>query len=40
MPYFSPIELSTLEKYEKTAYNDIMNNSKNPPAIVYSNKGL
>lgn len=40
MSYFSPIKLSTLEKYEKSAYLDISNNCNDLPAIVYSNKGL
>jgi len=39
-PQFSSIKLSTLEKYENAAYCDIVSNCKNPPAIVYSNKGL
>ncbi|XP_050420590.1 sideroflexin-2 [Adelges cooleyi] len=39
-PQFCPIKLSTLEKYENAAYCDIVNNCKNPPAVVYSNKGL
>jgi len=37
---FSSIKLSTLEKYENAAYCDIVNNCKNPPAVVYCNKGL
>lgn len=40
MSYFSSVKLSTLEKYENNAYVDIVNNHKNPPALVYANKGL
>lgn len=38
--FFSPIKLSTLEKFENAAYCEIVSNCKNPPVLVYCNKGL